>query len=188
MVVSCWFTWEAKPYVTIVAKFLKLSLIIVFLVFNIGYYCIKYISASFKSYLLLLKFHIETGETMSYSIDIDRNKKLIRYQHKGFIVKEEIGKAWNEFLTLNEFTHQNFNLLSDYREAKFNIEIHEVDLICGFLRSISNIVSGKKQALVLHEPLSTALSILFGEKVNEQIGFKVKVFSTKTAAIKWLLE
>ncbi len=123
---------------------------------------------------------------MNYSITIDHKHRLILYRHTGIIEKEEIGKAWEEILSKNEFTHQKYNLLSDYRNSRFNLEVADVDLICDFLYSITDKLKDKKQALIIDEPISTALSLLFCGEVNIKIGFKVEVFSTEKAALKWL--
>ncbi len=125
---------------------------------------------------------------MSFTIDIDHTNKLIRYQHGGEINKGNIGEAWNQFLQLKEFTDLKYNLLSDYSDAKFLMNYKEINEISGFLSRIKEILEGKKQAIVLLEPVSTALSMLLEGEVNKQIGFIVKVFSTKKAAIQWLTE
>jgi len=124
----------------------------------------------------------------NYSINIDHIHNLIRYQHTGCIEKEEIGQAWQMFLSKKEFTHQKYNLLSDYRNSNFNIKVNDLDSICDFLYNIKDILNGKKQALLVDEPLSTALSMLFCSDVNKRIGFKVKIFSTEDAAFNWLTE
>ena len=124
---------------------------------------------------------------MSYKINIDTENKIIRYQHSGNIDKENIGKAWSEFLRMKEFTELQYNLLSDYSEAKFNMVREDVDLITNFLLTLKDILKDKKQALIIDEPFSTALSILFQGEVNRVIGFEVRIFSTKEAAFNWLI-
>jgi hypothetical protein len=89
---------------------------------------------------------------------------------------------------LKEFTHLKYNLLSDYTDAKFLMNEKEIDEICGFLLNLKELLEGKKQALILHEPVSTALSILFEGEVNKKVGFIVKVFSTEKAALYWLMQ
>ncbi len=125
---------------------------------------------------------------MNYSIEVDHDYKIIRYRHTGSIEKEEIGKAWEDLLSKNEFTNLNYNLLSDYRNSTFNLNVEDVDLICDFLLTLKHILKDKKQSLILDDPISTAMSLIFEGEVNEKIGFKVKVFSTENAALKWLLK
>lgn len=125
-------------------------------------------------------------QTMKYSISINHELKIIRYKHSGLIDAGDIGKAWKEFLTIKEFTILKYNLLSDYRNGKFQIAIRYLPEIIDFMRAIENVVRGKKQALIVDEPYSVAASMLFEAEVNLQVGFKVEVFTTETAALKWL--
>ncbi len=125
---------------------------------------------------------------MNYSIEADDTLKIIRYKHSGKVDKEGIGKAWQELIMLKEFTELNYNLLSDYRGAIFNLEIEDVTLISNFLSSLKHILNGKKQSLVIVDTKVTAFSIMFEDKVYEKIGFQVKVFSTTEAAEDWLIK
>jgi hypothetical protein len=125
---------------------------------------------------------------MSYSIKIDHTNKIIQYCHRGDLVIEDIGKAWVEFLQLDEFTQLNYNLLSDYSKAKFNKALGDVHLITDFLISIKEILNNKKQALLLDDPANTALSMIFEKELQKKTGFIVRVFSTQKAAFNRLVE
>ena len=122
---------------------------------------------------------------MNYTINIDHNLKIIRYKHTGLIKDEEIAEAWQSLLSMKEFTELKYNLLSDYRGAKLDMDRKSPDRIVEFMMAIEHIVRGKKQSLILDDPYSTAGSVLFSEKVNKKVGFKVKVFSTEEAALEW---
>ena len=124
---------------------------------------------------------------MNYTIKTDHELKIIRYIHFGLIEdKAEIGKAWEDILGLKEFTELNYNLLSDYRNATFNLPVDDIDLISDFLYSIKHILKGKKQSLVLSDPKSTAMSLLFEREIYNKMDFKVKVLSTVEGALSWL--
>lgn len=123
---------------------------------------------------------------MNYTINTDHENKLIHYKHTSDITKEDIGLAWQELLQMKEFTQMKYNLVSDYTEARFLMKEKEVNEITMFLSTLKPILNGKKQALVLREPLSTALSMLFVGEVVEKVGFKVEVFSTMKGAICWI--
>ncbi|WP_291806182.1 STAS/SEC14 domain-containing protein [Lutibacter sp.] len=112
----------------------------------------------------------------------------MRYTHSGLINAQDIESAWSVFLSLNEFTQLKYNLLSDYRNGKFNIPIEEIPKIVEFMKAIQHIVEGKKQALIVDDSYSAAASMLFEESVYLEVGFKVKLFSTETAALKWLAD
>ena len=87
---------------------------------------------------------------------------------------------------MKEFTELGYNLLSDYEDAKFSMKVRDIDEITGFLSKLKPILEGKKQALIMTEPMTTALSLIFEGDVNEQVGFVVKVFSSQKAGLKWL--
>ena len=123
---------------------------------------------------------------MKFNLQIDHDLKLIRYTHTGDLRREDIGKAWDELLKTKEFTEEKYNLLSVYQEAKFIGDKEDVNAICDILVQLKAILRNKKQAMVIDEAVSTALSMLFVDEAIQQIGFIVKVFSTEEAAIKWL--
>lgn len=129
----------------------------------------------------------KTNNTLSYTISINNELKIIKYTHSGTIKAEEIGAVWDQFLSMKEFTEMKYNLFSDYRKAKFDIGTDFLPELMEFMHSIKDIVCGKKQCLIVDEPYTTAASILFENEVTKEVGFKVKVFSTEGAAMHWLI-
>ncbi len=125
---------------------------------------------------------------MKYNISIDHELRIIRYKHSGIIHAEDIEDAWSDFLKIQDFTQNKYELLSDYRNGKFQMKLSDLSGVIGFMHEIENIVKGKKQALIVDNPYSVATSILFKNKVYKEIGFNVKVFSTEPAALKWLID
>ena len=125
---------------------------------------------------------------MKYTISIDHELRIIRYKHSGIIHAEDIEDAWSDFLKIQDFTQNKYELLSDYRNGKFQMKLSDLSGVIGFMHEIENIVKGKKQALIVDNPYSVATSILFKNKVYKEIGFNVKVFSTEPAALKWLID
>ena len=124
---------------------------------------------------------------MNYSISVDHELKIIRYKHAGTITADDIGQAWQECLGMKEFTQLKYNLLSDYRGGKFDMPIKKVKEVVGFMVNIKDIVKGKRQALIVDDPFSTASSMMFEADVYKEVGFIVNVFTTENAALNWLL-
>lgn len=122
----------------------------------------------------------------NYTIELDHDNKLIRYKHSGKVKQGDIGEVWDKFLELKEFTEYGYNLVSDYRYASFIIKKDDIKIISNILHDLKDIVNGKKQALIMSSPLNTALSMLFVQSVMKKVGFKLKVFSTEEAAIRWI--
>lgn len=121
-----------------------------------------------------------------YIIDIIESQKIIKYTHEGTIALEEIGEVWNKFLSMDEFVKLGYNILSDYSNATFGFEINQTERAWNFFNSIKHIVNGKKEAVITNDPYSTAISFMFEQRMLDEIGFDVKVFSTEEAALFWL--
>jgi hypothetical protein len=121
-----------------------------------------------------------------YRITIDDERKMIHYQHNGFLKIEEIGEAWRRLLELKEFTSLGYNLLSDYSEADFDFSINKAELIWDFLYSIQDILKNKRGAVVTSKPVSTAISVLFEAETYRNLKFELKTFSTREVALDWL--
>lgn len=123
---------------------------------------------------------------MGYNITIDHNNKLFIYRHTGIISKEDIGVAWQELLQKEEFTMGKYNMLTDYRDAKYNMATGDIDEMTRFLKNLKGILFKKKQALVVKDKVTTAFSMLFESMVVSEVGFEVQVFSSIDSAKKWL--
>lgn len=124
---------------------------------------------------------------MGYKIYIDHHHKIIRYTHKGTIALTDIGAAWQEFLTIPEFTEKKYNLLSDYRDSNFDFPPNSVAAVIDYLLNLEPILRGKKQSLLVDNPGSTAISMLLENDVNSKVGFLVRVFTDEEAATSWLI-
>lgn len=123
---------------------------------------------------------------MRYTLTIDDEIKVIRYKHSGNIGLNDIGEAWEELFSLKQFSELNYNLLSDYRNASFNLSIEDASLISDYLMKFKNTLKRKKQALIVDDAMKVAMSMIFEEEVYEKVGFIVKTFSTVESANNWL--
>jgi len=122
----------------------------------------------------------------NYTIDIDHDQKIVRYKHNGNLVPDDIGEVWDKLLKMEEFTEAKYNLLSDYTKAKFDIPITFIPELIEFMENIKDVVNGKKQAIVILDPYSVAITLMFENEVYKKVGFDVIVFSTEKEAVKWL--
>lgn len=122
-----------------------------------------------------------------FSIAIDHHFKIIRYKHTGSIKKEDLDAAWSELIQIKEFTQLDYNLLSDYRESKFDIPLTSIDAILEDMKPMKPFLEGKKQSFIIDDPMSMAIAMLFMKDAFNKIGFKIESFSTEKAAVAWLL-
>ena len=123
---------------------------------------------------------------MNYTIKVDSTKELIVYTHCGLASRKSVGEAWLEILNLPEIKDDKYNIFTDYRNCKFDFGWSDSDVIMDFLSKYKKILSEKKQAIVLDNQVSTAISMLFQSPLHETINFKIRVFSTIEAAMLWL--
>ena len=122
-----------------------------------------------------------------FTIAINHLFKIIRYKHTGSIKKEDLDAAWNELIQIKEFTQLDYNLLSDYRESKFDIPLTSIDAILEDMKPMKPFLEGKKQSFIIDDPMSMAIAMLFMKDAFNKIGFKIESFSTEKAAVAWLL-
>ncbi len=124
---------------------------------------------------------------MNYSIIINHKKKYISYTHTGTIERKEIGEVWRKLLDMNEFTQEKYNLLTDYRGARFDFSFNELSVIELFLESIKPILDGKRNAVITDSPNETVISMIIENSMNKKTNFHVKIFSTTESAERFLL-
>jgi hypothetical protein len=118
-------------------------------------------------------------------ITVDNHKQLIRYYHSGKIYKSDLQEAWDKLLNQKEF--KDYDLLIDYRDAKFKFEVNEINNFKVFLDSARHILSGKKNAILTNNPFTIATILLIYSRVEIK-GFSVNIFSTENPALNWLTE
>ncbi len=123
---------------------------------------------------------------MSYTIHSDKNLKIIKHKLIGDLDESNLGKAWEKIVQMEEFRKFGYNVLSDYREAKFKFTIKETDILDDIISNYKTLLDGKKGAVIVNVPLYTAISVLISEKFRNVPNYKVKIFSTEEAAIEWL--
>lgn len=124
---------------------------------------------------------------MSFEIHKNEINRFFEYRHTGLIQRDDVGDAWREMLNEKDFTVNGFDILTDYSGGEFAFSIEHTEVIDEFLYSIRHILKGKRQAVVADNPFSTALSMLYASKLYDEIGFSIEVFSTREAAVRWLI-
>jgi len=124
---------------------------------------------------------------MNYSINIDHIKKIIRLKHSGCINDYDIMEAWKEFLEMKEFKVDGYSVLSDYRNGKFNIKAERLLNLVDFFQHCGREFKGNRQCMLVDDPYTTAISLLFKNQLTKKAGFIIDVFSTETAAVDYLV-
>lgn len=127
------------------------------------------------------------SEISDFTITVDHFLKIIRYKHTGVVKKDSLFAAWRELLKLKEFTELKYNLLTDYRQSKIEIQTSDFGSMLESMKPMISFLNGKKQSLIIDDPVSMATTMLFMKKAISQVGMKIDIFSTEEAATTWLL-
>lgn len=123
---------------------------------------------------------------MGYKLTVLDALKIIEYRHTGKITRDEMGNAWLELLKLKEFTELQYNLLADLTEGTMAFTIEEMEPIEEFLLSIRDVLDEKRMAVLVNDPHDTVISMLFEKKTFREIGFSIRTFSTRQAALNFV--
>jgi len=122
----------------------------------------------------------------SHSIILNHEFKFIYYKHTGVVQRKEIGEVWCKILSMSEFLDLNYNILSDYSNAKLDFDLSDTDVINQFLVEKRDILNGRKNAVVVNNPHDTVISVVFEREMLDKINFKIRTFSTLAAAEEYL--
>jgi len=125
---------------------------------------------------------------MSYTIEIEKEIEIIKYRVFGSIEKSDIGFGWEAVINTKEFSELEYYVLADYSKAEFNFSIADTGVLDEIIDASKQTLIGKKTAVVVNIPRSTAITMLVKEKFDANLGHSVKIFSTEDGAMKWLLE
>jgi len=127
-------------------------------------------------------------ESVIIDIVIDHEKKAICRYFKGLIKTDEICESWQQIITMPEFTNLGYNLLTDYAEAEFDFPISKTEDIWKCLDNLKNLLTNRKEAIIAVTPFNTAVNMLFEKDSYRLLNYWVKTFSTREAAIDWLMK
>jgi len=122
------------------------------------------------------------------SLDIDDDLKLVIHKHIGDVTPTSLANAWLTFMQTRAFKEMGYNLLSDYRDAKFTFILEELVTARGYLKRNRPILQGKKEAIITNEPYTTAVSALFERYAKEDAGLELRIFVTESAALRWIMD
>jgi hypothetical protein len=122
------------------------------------------------------------------SLDLDDERKLVIIKHIGDVTFASLAHGWLTLLHTKAFKDKGYNLLSDYRGAKFTFKLNELIVARKFMKDFKTVLKGKKVAVITDEPYITAISTLFEIYAYEDAELILKIFATEKAALKWVMD
>ncbi|KAF0128403.1 MAG: hypothetical protein FD155_3275 [Bacteroidetes bacterium] len=124
---------------------------------------------------------------MNHSFEINHEKKYIHYRHSGTIERQDVRRAWEQLILMPEFSRENYNLISDYRDAKFAFTTKDIPIVDSFLISLKDILKDKRNAVIVDGPNETLFSLMYETTASKKLDFHIKTFTTLESAINFLL-
>ena len=121
-------------------------------------------------------------------VRVSYNKELdVLYEQ--FIGRFTIDDLVEHHLSLgtNNNLPRKLNVLMDYRKAKFVLNIDDLGKLVQVISQNLRKYDYVKAAILHSEPYEQAISMIFESMVNDLTNFYMQIFTTKEAAIKWLL-
>ena len=112
--------------------------------------------------------------------------QILEVTYDGVISIEDLMEFGNKIMK-DKTLPLNLKVLTDATKAVYNFTEDDLtEIAIAFKKNTSHFKSFRG-AFIYEEPLGLAYSILF-EKKQEVDNYQHKVFSTKQAALKWLIE
>lgn len=120
------------------------------------------------------------------NISYDKNLDIFYEQFIGSLTIEDLVAHHISFGKRKDLP-KKYKLLIDYTQAKFKFEIDELDKLVAVLKQFILNFDYVKMAILHSKPLEQAINMIFNDMVKNTPNFYTEIFSTKEAAIKWLL-
>lgn len=117
---------------------------------------------------------------------IDHHKKIIYRKFESALTLEDIRESWNEILKMDEFVDQNYDLISDYRNADLKIKFRQIwEAVAFYIKNKDKLI-GSCHAVVTNSPRPTAFSTFFERNYDTIIPMAYKTLYTTEEALQWL--
>ncbi|MBN2274938.1 MAG: STAS/SEC14 domain-containing protein [Bacteroidales bacterium] len=117
----------------------------------------------------------------------DRDKDLITAKYTGSISYEEIAQYINDLGRINDLPKKLY-ILSDYTDADTRLlyRAKRAALVLDDIKDRMRKYDLVKEAILQNNPFGAALANLYITFFRNTKNYKIKLFSTRTAAMAWL--
>lgn len=110
--------------------------------------------------------------------------KVLYKSFKGTITARDFELQWQLAIDNNVISSDILGFIIDCRHAVFKIDAEETSIITKIFRDNPNVFRNKKLAYITRLPEQIILPILLQE---HDYNYQTKPFSTKEAALNWIL-
>ena len=87
----------------------------------------------------------------------------------------------------NKYLPRNLKMITDATKANYLFSLNEIQIISHALKENTKHFESVKSAMLQSKPIETAKSMIMQQE-NVTLHYQHKIFYTRTAALKWLLQ
>jgi hypothetical protein len=117
---------------------------------------------------------------------INRDTGIIETIYEGKVTFEDVIGYINELRNFEKFP-KRLLILSDSTHGRISFTAEEDQLIAGIVRQYAPSYQLIKDAIIIDDPRTTAYSVLYRNAAASIPNYQFEIFSTRQAAINWLL-
>jgi hypothetical protein len=119
---------------------------------------------------------------------VDRETGIIWSVVKGTITKEVLINKMIEIRFAAGHTVSSIKVMNIFEDSSTELTPEEIREVWMLVEQNSTHLTKIRGAMIANTPRETALSMVYADTANKSEAFNIKVFSTASAALKWLDE
>jgi hypothetical protein len=112
---------------------------------------------------------------------------IIESRFEGVVGIQEIAEHIKK-LGSDKTLPADLRILTDTRNAVFHFNTKSIDLLMDALKNSDIKHASIKDAIIQDSPDITAYTFIYGKMISDRQNHQLKIFSTISSAINWLLE
>ncbi len=123
----------------------------------------------------------------------------MKIQYQIDTIKRVITETWPEIVSIEDYKQvkqsefndpdfdPDFNVITDMRLLKLELNVIVIDKIINFIDNNSNTMKDRKSAILTNKPNQVVNSFIFRSRAKN-LPLNIKVFSTQEGALNWISE
>lgn len=117
---------------------------------------------------------------------LQKDTGIYEIQQNGKIKLDTIRLHYQEIMAIETVSH-HFKILIDCSAALFDMDINDIERITAYVKHALSRCQKISEAIVVNQPYETAVTTLYLSAHADIPHYNFQVFSTKEAAVDWLL-
>lgn len=117
---------------------------------------------------------------------INKDTGIIETTYEGIVTLQEVISYIGELRNTGKYP-KKLLILTDAVHGRFMFSEEEDQILAGIVRQYAPSYELIKDAIIIDDPRTTAYSLLYRHAASSIPNYRFEIFSTREAAIKWLL-